>query len=126
MHERLESATLGRVGVSIGVLPVIGPVNFAVVGDIVSRTSAGTELDAAAVNLVVGFEVDGFDPVGHRGWSVVVQGAGAEVTDPRVPAAAPPGPSRRRDRRRGAFRSHRSDIVSGRRLDAGGAGNVSR
>jgi nitroimidazol reductase NimA-like FMN-containing flavoprotein (pyridoxamine 5'-phosphate oxidase superfamily) len=123
----LESTPIGRVGVSIGALPVILPVNFAVVdGDIVIRTSAGTKLDAAAINLVVAFEVDGFDPVWHSGWSVLVQGVGEEVTDPdelqrlrHVRLAPWTGVN-------GHFVRISTQILSGRRLEAVGAGNVSR
>ncbi len=79
----LESTSTGRVGVSIGALPVVLPVNFAVVdGAIIIRTTAGTKLDAAITNLVVAFEIDGVDPVVHGGWSVLVQGVAEEVTDP--------------------------------------------
>ena len=123
----LESAPIGRVGVSIGALPVILPVNFAVVdGDIVIRTSAGTKLDAAALNLVVAFEVDGFDAVWHSGWSVLVQGIGEEVTDPdelqrlRQVRLAP------WTEVTGHFVRISTQILSGRRLEAVGAGNVSR
>ncbi|MDQ6617036.1 MAG: pyridoxamine 5'-phosphate oxidase family protein [Actinomycetota bacterium] len=52
------------MGLSIGALPVILPVNFAVVeGDIINPTAAGAKLDAA-INPVVAFEVNGFDPSG--------------------------------------------------------------
>jgi nitroimidazol reductase NimA-like FMN-containing flavoprotein (pyridoxamine 5'-phosphate oxidase superfamily) len=122
----LESATIGRVGVSIGALPVILPVNFAVVdGDIIVRTTAGTTLDAAAINLVVAFEVDGFDPVERRGWSVMVQGVAEEVTDP--------GELQRLRREQlvpwtgdeGHFVRIATQVLSGRRLEATGAGYVS-
>jgi nitroimidazol reductase NimA-like FMN-containing flavoprotein (pyridoxamine 5'-phosphate oxidase superfamily) len=123
----LESASIGRVGVSIGALPVILPVNFAVVdGDIIIRTGAGTKLDAAAINLVVAFEVDGFDPVWHSGWSVLVQGLAKVVADP--------GELQRLRRLRlapwtgidGHFVRIATQFLSGRRLEGVGAGNVSR
>jgi nitroimidazol reductase NimA-like FMN-containing flavoprotein (pyridoxamine 5'-phosphate oxidase superfamily) len=76
----LETVPVGRIGVSIGALPVILPVNFAVVGDrIVIRTVPGTKLDAATTHAVVAFEVDGYAPDGSSGWSVMVQGMCSEV-----------------------------------------------
>lgn len=79
----LGSAVLGRVGVTIGALPVILPVNFRLIGDrIVFRTGVGTKLDAATHHAVVAFEVDDMEPLSHSGWSVVVTGPTREVTDP--------------------------------------------
>jgi nitroimidazol reductase NimA-like FMN-containing flavoprotein (pyridoxamine 5'-phosphate oxidase superfamily) len=79
----LSGAMLGRIGVSIGALPVILPVNFRLIGDrIVFRTGTGTKLDAATRRAVVAFEVDEMEPLSHSGWSVVVTGRTREVTDP--------------------------------------------
>jgi nitroimidazol reductase NimA-like FMN-containing flavoprotein (pyridoxamine 5'-phosphate oxidase superfamily) len=73
--ELLSSATLGRIGVSAGALPVVLPVNFCLDAErIVLRTGEGTKLDAASRNAVVSFEVDEIDPLFHGGWSVVVTG----------------------------------------------------
>jgi len=78
----LGRSTVGRVGVTIDALPVILPVNFALVeGAVVFRTTPGTKLSAALQGAVVAFEADDYDPNGDRGWSVVVQGTAAEVTD---------------------------------------------
>ncbi len=78
----LASATIGRVGISVGALPVVLPVNFRLVDErIVFRTGIGTKLDAATANSVVAFEVDDFEPVSHTGWSVVVAGIAHEVVD---------------------------------------------
>lgn len=80
----LATATIGRLGMTSGALPVVLPVNFRLVGDdIVFRTGAGTKLDAATRNAVVAFEVDSFDPFSHEGWSVMVTGMAEEATDPR-------------------------------------------
>ena len=78
----LAHATLGRIGVTSGALPVVLPVNF-MVGDghIFVRTGRGTKLDAATRNSVVAFEVDHVDPFGHTGWSVMVTGV-ARTADP--------------------------------------------
>ena len=124
----LAAGKVGRVGVSQGALPVVLPVNYAVLdGDIVIRTGAGTKLDAALAGAVVAFEIDHVDPVYHQGWSVLVQGRAHEVVDleqlkraralPLEPWAAGGG-----DR----FVRIVSERVSGRRiaLPAGnGAGN---
>lgn len=78
----LATAQVGRIGVSVGALPVILPVNFVVIGDrIVIRTVPGTKLDAATRRAVVAFEVDNYAPDGTSGWSVVVQGVCTEVAD---------------------------------------------
>jgi nitroimidazol reductase NimA-like FMN-containing flavoprotein (pyridoxamine 5'-phosphate oxidase superfamily) len=78
----LGTATIGRVGVSFGALPVVLPINFRLVGDrIVFLTGVGTKLDAATCNAVVAFEVDEIDTISHAGWSVVVTGEAREVTD---------------------------------------------
>jgi nitroimidazol reductase NimA-like FMN-containing flavoprotein (pyridoxamine 5'-phosphate oxidase superfamily) len=98
--ELLAGATLGRIGVSVGALPLVLPVNFCVDGDhIVLRTGAGTKLDAASRHAVVSFEVDDIDPHFHGGWSVVVTGMAAPLASeaelararalPLVPWAAP-------------------------------------
>jgi nitroimidazol reductase NimA-like FMN-containing flavoprotein (pyridoxamine 5'-phosphate oxidase superfamily) len=78
----LATATIGRLAITFGALPVILPVNFRLVDDrIVFRTGVGTKLDAAACGAIVAFEVDEFDPMSHTGWSVVVTGQAREVTD---------------------------------------------
>jgi len=73
---------IGRVAVSIGTVPAVFPVNYAVLdGDVVFRTTAGTKLDAAVRRSVVAFEVDDVDPLYHEGWSVLVVGRAELVTD---------------------------------------------
>jgi hypothetical protein len=81
--ELLGGARLGRLGLSLGALPTILPINFRLVDDRIGfRTGAGTKLDAATNRSVVAFEVDDIDPLWHSGWSVVVTGLAHEVTDP--------------------------------------------
>jgi uncharacterized protein len=93
--ELMATVPVGRIGVSIGALPVILPVNFALVGgSIVIRTVPGTKLDAAARHVVVAFEVDSYAPDGSSGWSVLVQGFCGEVTDPVERAALAAGAPR--------------------------------
>ena len=78
----LGRAQLGRVALSVGALPVILPVNYAVFeGSIVLRTAPGTKLSAALVGAVVGFEIDSMAPDHASGWSVLVVGHAHEVRD---------------------------------------------
>lgn len=86
----LSTAPVGRVGVSLGALPVILPVNYVVLDErVVFRTVPGTKLDAATARTVVAFEADGHDPHGTWGWSVLIQGVARELTE----AGAGQGPS---------------------------------
>ncbi len=86
--ELMPTVPVGRIGISITALPVILPVNFALVGEkIVFRTIPRTKLDAAAVGAVVAFEVDSYSPDGTSGWSVLVQGRCSKITDPAELAA---------------------------------------
>lgn len=85
----LRIAQVGRVGVSSGTLPIILPVNFAVLdGGIVFRTAGGTKLAAAAAGTVVAFEVDHYGPDGRSGWSVLVQGVARTLDSAEQRAAA--------------------------------------
>lgn len=114
----LATATLGRVGVTFGALPVVLPVNFRLVDElVVFRTGIGTKLDAATRNHIVAFEADDFEPVSHSGWSVVITGMAREVTDPDemaalsvlpIPRWAPEG--------NGRTVAISTDLVSGRRV----------
>lgn len=85
----LASASVGRVGLSSGALPVVLPVNF-VLRDrtIVFRTEAGLKLDAARANSVACVEIDEFDAFRHEGWSVLATGRMSEIVDPEQLAAA--------------------------------------
>lgn len=81
--ELLSGCHVGRVAVTIGAVPAVFPVNFALLdGKIVFRTGSGTKLDAALHNSVVAFEVDDVDAMYHSGWSVLVIGVADEVRDP--------------------------------------------
>ena len=62
--------------------PHIFPVNY--IADATSlafATAAGTKLAALRDGAPVCFEVDGSEPLDHAGWSVIVDGTAAEVTD---------------------------------------------
>ena len=79
----MATVSVGRIGVTIGALPAIFPVNFAVrEGAVYFRTGVGTKLAAAANHSVVAFEVDRVDPLEHSGWSVLAIGTATQVTDP--------------------------------------------
>ena len=113
----LGSETLGRVGVSVGALPAIFPVNYALVnGDIVFRTGEGIKLRAALDHTIVAFEVDNADLELHQGWSVLVVGMAEEVSgqagpwDERVPSPWAGG------ERPHLIRIH-PELVSGRRIE---------
>jgi nitroimidazol reductase NimA-like FMN-containing flavoprotein (pyridoxamine 5'-phosphate oxidase superfamily) len=114
----LATRSVGRVGITISALPVIFPVNFAVLdGDVVFRSSPGSKLTAAAQRAVVAFEVDDVDNMYHSGWSVLIVGPAHEIIDqaeldrarklPLTPWA--PGT-------KGHYIRIRSEIVSGRRV----------
>jgi nitroimidazol reductase NimA-like FMN-containing flavoprotein (pyridoxamine 5'-phosphate oxidase superfamily) len=77
------------VGVSVGALPAIFPVNYAMLdGQVVFRTGPGTKLDAAAAGAVVAFEIDDIDLFSHTGWSVLVVGVARPITEPETLARA--------------------------------------
>lgn len=79
----LATATLGRVGITVGALPVVVPMNFRLVDDqVVLRVGVGTKVDAALHDAVVAFEADDVEPLGGGGWSVSLTGLAHAVTDP--------------------------------------------
>jgi nitroimidazol reductase NimA-like FMN-containing flavoprotein (pyridoxamine 5'-phosphate oxidase superfamily) len=85
----LPQASVGRVGITVGALPVILPVNFAMLnGSVIFRTVPGTKLSAATADNVVAFEVDSYTEDGSSGWSVLVQGVASEVKDATARASA--------------------------------------
>ena len=62
---------------------MIFPVNYALhEGAVVFRTDPGSKLDAIAGGARVAFEVDAVDEGSRTGWSVVVRGQAAEVSEP--------------------------------------------
>lgn len=81
----LAKTHLGRLAFAdtVGLLPIIVPVNYALQdGSVTFRTDKGSKLSAAMRDTSVAFEIDGLDEVRGLGWSVVVRGHAAEVTDP--------------------------------------------
>lgn len=120
----LRDARTGRVAVSVGALPAVFPVNYSVLGDdVVFRTGTGSKLRSAVAKAIVAFEVDEIDREHHAGWSVLVTGSAAELSDPREIAAAdgvglrtwlPKEPTR--------WVRVRTQVISGRRLEPQAAG----
>ncbi len=80
--ELLEREHVGRVALTARALPIVLPVNFALLdGDIVWRSAQGTKLNDASAGFVVAFEVDHYELEQQHGWSVMVQGLAHVVTD---------------------------------------------
>jgi nitroimidazol reductase NimA-like FMN-containing flavoprotein (pyridoxamine 5'-phosphate oxidase superfamily) len=78
----LQDEPVGRVALTARALPVVLPVNYALLdGDIVWRSAQGTKLNVASTGFVVAFEVDHYEPDHKRGWSVMVQGLAHVITD---------------------------------------------
>jgi uncharacterized protein len=77
----LTTEEVGRVAfVDDDGYPVVLPVNYRLEGDLVLfRTGAGSKLDHVPLRPVA-FEADHLAPSAHAGWSVLVQGRGADVT----------------------------------------------
>ena len=79
----LHETRVGRVAISVGEVPAVFPVNYAVAGDeILFFTGEGTKLRAAAAGATVTFEIDQMDPFARTGWSVMVVGAARERREP--------------------------------------------
>ncbi|MEU5272422.1 pyridoxamine 5'-phosphate oxidase family protein [Streptomyces hygroscopicus] len=92
---RLAKVPVGRVVYTRQALPAVLPVNFSLDADssVLLRTSAGSGLVHAIDGVVVAFEADDFDAAARSGWSVVVTGRAAVVTDPaELERLSPVGP----------------------------------
>ena len=119
--ELLGRETFGRVGITLGSLPVVLPVNYHFAdGAIHFRTGEGAKLKAASQNAVVAFQVDQVDPIYHAGWSVLAVGAAQVLDDSTAMSWASHLPLRAwapgvRDR----FVRIVPDFVSGRRITPG-------
>jgi nitroimidazol reductase NimA-like FMN-containing flavoprotein (pyridoxamine 5'-phosphate oxidase superfamily) len=75
----LGEKSVGRLGLTVGALPTVIPVNYRLIGDrVYFRTSTSERIRAATNCAVVAFEVDAIDEERHDGWTVVVTG----VTEP--------------------------------------------
>jgi len=77
----LRHGNLGRLAISSGALPVIVPVNYHVVGDvIVVRTDQSRRLRVATDDTVVAFEAGGIDDASHAAWTVGVSGIARQAS----------------------------------------------
>jgi hypothetical protein len=77
----LAAHGLGRIAIVVRDQPLVLPVNYALDGErVVFRTDPGTKLHGA-IGGPVAFEIDGFDPLYHEGWSVLVVGTAEVVQD---------------------------------------------
>lgn len=78
----LEKHSVGRVAVTVGALPFVSPVNYAMInGTICFLAGQGTKLAAAARGTVVAFEIDAIDNGYCHGWSVLAVGEAHEVPE---------------------------------------------
>ncbi|MEU3598533.1 pyridoxamine 5'-phosphate oxidase family protein [Streptomyces sp. NPDC006798] len=82
----LARAVVGRIVHTKEALPAVLPVGFRLEPDgaVVLCTSAASELVRAIGGAVVAFEADEVDMAAGTGWSVIVTGPAAVVTDPVV------------------------------------------
>lgn len=114
----LRRAVVGRIGLTVGALPTILPVNFALLGeDVVIRTGWGAKLHAATDRQVVCFEVDGFDPPSRTGWSVLATGRAEVVDDPvRLDRVRALGLQSWAPEPRDQFLVLRTELLSGRQI----------
>jgi nitroimidazol reductase NimA-like FMN-containing flavoprotein (pyridoxamine 5'-phosphate oxidase superfamily) len=112
----LAKECVGRVGLSVGALPAILPVNYVTDGDrITFLTGSGSKLRAARQHEVIAFEVDHLDYERHTGWSVLAIGIVEEVlpeSGTRLPQ--PWGSAAGRDH----LASFHPEVLTGRRLEA--------
>jgi len=78
----------GRVAASIGAVPVIIPVSFALVGgDVVFSPGPGDRLSRAVAGCVVAFETDSVGAEGQAVWGVHVTGVARPLpAQPGAPA----------------------------------------
>jgi uncharacterized protein len=79
----LARNNVGRLAFVDDLGPIVIPVNYVLDQHVlVIRTDEGTKLRAADRGAKVAFEIDGTDAVSRSGWSVLVRGEAAAVTDP--------------------------------------------
>ena len=84
-RQLLATTRHGRLGLSMGALPAIRSVVFALTpGHLVFRVAPRSQLRQATRNSVVAFQADHSGEGDGIGWCVVVQGLCQEVTAPRL------------------------------------------
>jgi hypothetical protein len=114
----LAMADLGHLALSQGALPVVVPVNLALVGEeVIVRTQPGSKLVAAALHAVVAVQAEGVAPDRRHAWSVLVQGVAREVTHPdQLAWLRREGPRPLVPHRGGHFIAIPTQLISGRRF----------
>lgn len=112
----ISRASVGRVGFTVGSLPAIIPVRYALVDDdIVFKAADGVRVRAAMHDAVIAFEVDGVDDDG-LGWSVLAVGRARELEhDEERACAVSHGLGEGADDDRQFVRLH-PELVQGRRV----------
>ena len=76
----LAAEPVGRLGVIFDSGPEIYPLNHVLDGQsIIFRTDPGSKLAGLTKTPAVCYQVDGIDPAGHTGWSVLVKGRATEL-----------------------------------------------
>ncbi len=82
-RQLLGTVRVGRIAFADEPSPTVLPVDFVVHDDeVLFRTVEGAKLEAAQAHGPASFQADGIDPTFDTGWSVLVRGHLAEVTDP--------------------------------------------
>jgi uncharacterized protein len=117
----LAAVPVGRVVYTRHALPAVLPVNFTLDQDaaILVRTAANSDLTRAIHGVVVAFEADDFDTATRSGWSVIVTGHAAVVTDPAEHThLPPPGPDSWRKTPDQVLVRIEPEMISGRELPA--------
>jgi hypothetical protein len=117
--ELLATSAMGRVTLSVGALPTILPVGFALLGsDVVFRPFFGAMISPSGVDVVLAFQADDFDAPTQKGWSIEVQGIARSVEDldevRRCQELSPPVKGETRDT--GSFGILSTARMSGRRF----------
>lgn len=114
---KLRQGTVGRVSVTQDALPVIVPVNYVLDGNsVVFRTRDDGMLASACRDTVIAFEIDELASDGSSGWSVLVVGNAAILTDSEHLRALSLGLSSAVADERDRFVRLRIGLLSGRQV----------
>jgi uncharacterized protein len=83
----LSTVRVGRLIFTVNALPALRPMNFALVDELILlRTAADSTAARKVDGMIVAFEADELDVAACSGWSVMVTGRAALVTDPDAAA----------------------------------------
>jgi hypothetical protein len=84
----LRVASVGRISLTVGALPIIVPVPFAIDGNAIAmQLRAGSDVLGRVRGAVIAFEAGTFDPPSGEGWTVHAQGV-ADVIESMPPRPA--------------------------------------